>query len=205
MLRRTFMTAAAAAGVSLIAPGHGFAQTNAGTATPDSAQTREMVITRSFDAPVARVWQAWTDADDVKRWWGPEGFTAPIAEMDVRVGGTSLVCMRSPDGQDLCNTWTYTKIEPERRLEFIQHFVDKDGKTISPTDVGLPPEIPREVPHIITFKALPDDTTELTVIEQGYSVDWIVDLSAAGMNQVLDKMAALFAAEKVTATPSSRD
>lgn len=202
MLRRTFVTAAAAAGVSLLMPGHGFAQSNAGTATPGSAQTREMVITRSFDAPVARVWQAWTDADDVKRWWGPQGFTAPVAEMDVRVGGTSLVCMRSPEGQDLCNTWTYTKVEPLRSLEFIQHFVDDDGKRIAPADVGLPPEIPAEVPHVITFKALPDDKTELTVTEQGYTVDWVVDLSASGMNQVLDKMAALFAAEQGTATPA---
>jgi uncharacterized protein YndB with AHSA1/START domain len=198
MLRRIFVTAAAATAVSLLMPGHGFAQTSAGTATPGS-QTRDMVITRSFDAPVARVWQAWTDADDVKRWWGPEGFTAPVAEMDVRVGGTSLVCMRSPEGQTLCNTWTYTKVEPLRRLEFIQHFADEDGKRIAPADVGLPPEIPKEVPHIITFETLPDDRTELTVTEQGYTVDWIVDLSAAGMNQVLDKMAALFAEEKATA------
>lgn len=177
-------------------PERGIAQTTADSAPPGSSQTRDMVLTRRFDASVERVWQAWTDADDVKHWWGPQGYSAPVAEMDVRVGGTSLVCMRSPEGQDLYNTWTYEKIEPFTELAFIQHFADKEGKRISPADVGLPPEIPAEVRHVLTFKALADSETELTVREQGYTVDWIVDVSAAGMSQCLDKMAALFAAER---------
>jgi hypothetical protein len=86
-------------------------------------------------------------------------------------------------------------------LEFIQRFSDEEGKQIAPTDVGLPPEIPAEVPHILTFTALPNDKTALTVTEQGYTVDWIVDLSRAGMNQTLDKLAAVLAEMASEATP----
>jgi uncharacterized protein YndB with AHSA1/START domain len=71
--------------------------------------------------------------------------------MDVREGGTSLVAMRSPEGQDLYNTWTYRSIVPQQRLEFIQNFADEDGNTIAPASIGLPPEIPQEVRHLVTF------------------------------------------------------
>jgi uncharacterized protein YndB with AHSA1/START domain len=161
------------------------------TESTPSAGTLDMTTTRLFDAPVARVWQAWSDPEQVKRWWGPKGFTAPVARMDFREGGTSLVCMRSPEGQDLCNTWTYLEIEPMELIEFIQHFADADGHPIAPSDVGLPPEIPQEVRHVITFKPVAGDKTELTVTEFGYTEDWVVELSRSGMNEVLDKMAAV--------------
>ena len=120
-------------------------------ATP---KTYDMVLTRTFDAPVEDVWRAWTEPELVKRWWGPTGFTTPLAEMDVREGGTSLVCMRAPaefGGQDMYNTWTYATVIPMERLEFVQTFTDADRNPVEPADLGLPPGIPRDVPHGLTF------------------------------------------------------
>ena len=191
MLRRTFVKAVAAFGVALAGSMRGIMDTDAKPVTPTSANTHDMVITRQFDAPVERVWQAWIDAEDVKRWWGPKAFTAPVAEMDVCDGETSFVCMRSPEGQDLCNTWTYQKVVPHELLEFIQRFADEDGNAIDPVGLGLPPEIPAEVRHVVTFNELANDRTELTVTEYGYPVAWIVEVSAAGMNECLDKMESL--------------
>ena len=54
--------------------------------------THNMSISRRFDAPVARVWKAWREADQVMRWWGPVGFTSPRRKMNFREGGTTLVC-----------------------------------------------------------------------------------------------------------------
>ena len=71
-----------------------------------------VVVTRVLDAPVEPVWRAWSESEQVMRWWGPTGFTCPVARMDVREGGTSLVCMRSPDGHDIYNTWTYERVVP---------------------------------------------------------------------------------------------
>jgi uncharacterized protein YndB with AHSA1/START domain len=153
----------------------------------------DMVLIRVFDAPVEQLWKAWSDPELVKKWWGPNGYTAPVAELDFREGGVSLVCMRGPDGRDLYNSWTYTKIVPMERLEFVQHFVDQDGNKIAPTDLGLPPLIPFEVPHVVTLKSLGDNQTELTVTESGYPVPPIVEISRQGMRQCLDKMAAILA------------
>jgi uncharacterized protein YndB with AHSA1/START domain len=154
--------------------------------------TRDLVVTRQFDAPVEQVWKAWSDPEQVMRWWGPNGFTTPLARMDFREGGSSLVCMRSPDGQDLYNTWTYRKIVPLEQIEFILNFADENGNRFDPTTLGMPPGIPRDVRHVITFKAVGDNRTEMTVTEYGYTSDQVVEISKAGLEECLDKMAASF-------------
>jgi len=158
-------------------------------------KTHDVVVTRLFDAPVEQVWKAWSDPQYVMQWWGPTGFTCPLAEMDFRQGGTSLVCMRAPQefgGQDMYNTWTYITILPLQRIEYILNFTDKGGNAFDPIEVGLPAGIPKEVLNINTFEDLGNGKTELTVMEFGYTLDQARDLSKAGLEQCLDKMAALF-------------
>lgn len=124
---------------------------------------RNVVVTRVFDAPVERVWRAWSDSEQVMRWWGPTGFTCPLARMDFREGGTSLVCMRAPEefgGQDLYNTWTYTKIVPNERIEYILRFSNEHGEAIDPAAIGLPPGVPKEVHNVNTYKDLGTGETE---------------------------------------------
>jgi uncharacterized protein YndB with AHSA1/START domain len=152
--------------------------------------SHDMVLTRVFDAPVESVWKAWTESEQLMRWWGPTGFTCPLARMDVREGGSSLVAMRSPDGQDHYNTWTYTSIEPGKRLEFVHRFADQDGNQLEPADLGLPPAIPSAVPHVLTFEELDGGRTELTITESGYPNEQIVEASRVGMAQCLDKLEA---------------
>ena len=152
-------------------------------------QHRDLVVTRVVDAPVGQVWQAWTDAEQVRRWWGPTGFTCPLARIDLREGGTSLVAMRSPACPDLYNTWSYRSIVPHQRLEFIQNFADEHGNKLTPASIGLPAEIPQDVRNLVTFKALGEHGTELTITEYGYTSDQILELSKAGLEQVLDKLA----------------
>jgi uncharacterized protein YndB with AHSA1/START domain len=157
---------------------------------------RDVVVTRRFDAPVEQVWKAWTDSEYVMQWWGPTGFTCPLAEMDFREGGKSLVCMRAPQefgGQDLYNIWTYQKIVPMQRIEYILNFTDKDGTAFDPAAMGLPAGIPKEVRNVNTFRDLGNGKTELTVTEYGYTSDQAHDISKAGLEQCLDKMAAIFA------------
>ena len=157
-----------------------------------TAATKTMTVTRTFDAPVAEVWKHWSNSEKVMKWWGPTGFTSPLARMDFREGGVSLVCMRAPKefgGFDMYNTWTYKKIVPHERIEFTLNFSDKDGNKLDPAKLGLPPGIPINVPHVITFKALGDKKTEMTVTESGYTTDQAVETSKAGLEQCLDKMA----------------
>jgi uncharacterized protein YndB with AHSA1/START domain len=167
-----------------------------GNKTGDGSETFDVVLTRVLDAPVEEVWKAWSDPAYVMRWWGPAGFTSPSADMDFRVGGASLVCMRAPaeyGGQDMYNTWTYTRIDPYERIEFVSNFADEDGTHLDPAAMGMPSGVPYDVPHVITFKAEGHNRTEMTVTEHGYTTEQARDLSRAGMEQCLDKMSAIFA------------
>jgi uncharacterized protein YndB with AHSA1/START domain len=103
--------------------------------------------------------------------------------------------MRAPaeyGGQDMYHTWTYTRIDPYERIEFVSNFADEDGTHLDPAAMGVPPGVPHDVPHVVTFEARGDDGTEMTVTEHGYMTEQARDLSRAGMEQCLDKMAAIF-------------
>jgi uncharacterized protein YndB with AHSA1/START domain len=153
-------------------------------------ETHDVVVTRALGAPPEQVWKAWTEPGYVLRWWGPTGFTACRADMDVREGGTSLVGMRAPaeyGGFEMYNTWTYRRVDPTGRLEFDLRFTDADG---NPAD--RPPGVPDVVPHVVTLDGLDGGRTALTVHESGYASAEARDLSAAGLHQCLDKMAAIW-------------
>lgn len=158
---------------------------------PLKPQDMEMTITRVFDAPLKKVWEAWTEEEKIRQWWGPEGFTAPLVELDFEEQAVSLVCMSSPEYGDMYNTWTYQRIVPFEQIDFVSHFTDKDRNQLDPAEIGMPPGIPKQVPHVITFKDLGNGKTELTVVEKGYANEQAVEISKAGMNQCLDKMARL--------------
>ena len=154
---------------------------------------QDLVFTRIFDAPIERVWQAWIDPEDVKRWWGPDGFTAPLARIDFRVGGTSLLCMSAPDFGENYSLWHYEEIVPLRRIVYVHNLADPQGHKVDPVALGMPPDFPQDQRHAITFEALDDGRTQLTVTEYGWTVGQMMELSRLGMSQCLDKMAALLA------------
>lgn len=161
--------------------------------TQDNSSTKDLSVTRTFDATIEKVWKQWSESENVRRWWGPKGFTSPLAKIDFREGGMSLVCMRAPKefgGMDMYNTWSYKKIVPHERIEFVLNFSDKDGNKLDPAKIGLPKGIPQDVPHVITFKSLGEGKTEMTVNEYGYTTDMAVQMSKAGLEECLDKMAA---------------
>jgi uncharacterized protein YndB with AHSA1/START domain len=87
---------------------------NATTATND----RELVLTRLIDAPREKVWRAWTDPALLKQWFAPLPYTTPVAVLDVRPGGASLVVMRGPDGADMPNRGVYLEVVENERLVF---------------------------------------------------------------------------------------
>ena len=155
-------------------------------------QTHDLALTRVLDAPVGQVWRSLTEPERVQRWWGPTGFTCPVAEMDVREGGTSLVAMRAPadyGGQVMYTTWSYRRVEEPELLEYVLAFTDAER---APLDAAsIPPGVPREVPHRVTLRPLDGGRTELVVREYGYATSEARDVSRAGLQQCLDKLEAL--------------
>jgi uncharacterized protein YndB with AHSA1/START domain len=88
---------------------------------------KEILITRTFDAPRELVWQMWTTADHLRHWWGPQGWTLPVCELDFRPGGSWFYCMQGPDGMRSCGKATYLEIDSPIRIVYEDAFVDANG------------------------------------------------------------------------------
>jgi uncharacterized protein YndB with AHSA1/START domain len=81
--------------------------------------TRELTITRVFDAPRRLVFKLWTDPKHLARWFGPRDYPATSVSMDVRPGGRWRHCLRSPEtGKELWLGGVYREIAPPERLVF---------------------------------------------------------------------------------------
>jgi uncharacterized protein YndB with AHSA1/START domain len=89
---------------------------------------REVTITRVFDAPRALVFKLWTDAKHLAQWWGPDGFTNPVCEIDARVGGALRIHMRGPDGTVYPMKGVIKEIAEPERLVFTNIAVDAAGR-----------------------------------------------------------------------------
>lgn len=86
------------------------------TPTSTSSTERELVLTRLIDAPRDKVFQAWTDPQLLKQWFAPLPWTTPHVELDVRPGGSSLIVMRSPEGEEFPNRGVYLEVVKNERL-----------------------------------------------------------------------------------------
>ncbi len=79
---------------------------------------RELKISRVLNAPVELVWEVWTNAEHIKNWWGPNGFTNTIHKMDVTENGEWLLTMHAPDGTDYPNKSIFTEIVLHKKITF---------------------------------------------------------------------------------------
>ncbi|MFJ9579107.1 SRPBCC domain-containing protein [Streptomyces sp. NPDC101191] len=109
---------------------------------------RELVVTRTFDAPVRRVWEAWTRPEHVRAWYGLASLTMSVCDIDLRPGGAWRWGQRTPEGQEIVFSGTYEDIVPAERLVYTEIFEQ------------MPDADPVRV--ILSFDATPDGGTALT-------------------------------------------
>jgi len=85
-----------------------------------SALTKpSLTLKRRIDAPVERVWQAWTSGETLKRWFGPsDTLEVTVADVDLRIGGHYRIVVRGSDGEKHEVGGIYRAIEPHARLVF---------------------------------------------------------------------------------------
>ena len=96
-------------------------------------------ISRLYDAPRQKVWQAWTEPARLKHWWGPRGFKVHTCKVDLRPGGTFLYGMNAPDGSDMWGKFVYREIKAPEKLVFVVSFSDaQGGVTRHPSSPGWP-------------------------------------------------------------------
>jgi uncharacterized protein YndB with AHSA1/START domain len=161
--------------------------------TDDHSSQEAVVIERTFDAPVELVWQMWTDPEHFKAWYGPDGASIPIAKMDVRVGGTRLVCMemQSPDGpMQMWFAGEYREVVENERLVYTESMSDKDGIVSSSSGVAMVAGHPTTTEVRVELADV-DGRTRMVMTHSGIPGD---SPGAAGWAMALDKLDAYVAA-----------
>jgi len=147
----------------------------------------ELTITRLFNAPLVAVWQAWSEPDALKRWWGPKTFTAPASRIDFRVGGSYLNCMRGPDGRDYWSKGVYREIVPMERIVYTDSFADEKGNTVPASHYNMPGSWPIEMTVSVTFDEQ-NGRTRMTLRHKGVPEGTMRELCETGWNESFDKL-----------------
>ena len=132
------------------------AKKSSADADSKKAEKRDLVMTRTFDAPRALVFEAWTERQHLERWQGaPQGFTVTTEQVDIRPGGAFRICMRSPEGVDHWLQGVYREVVAPERLVFTHTWLDAERQPTIETLVT------------ITF-AERGGKTELTLRQSGF-------------------------------------
>jgi uncharacterized protein YndB with AHSA1/START domain len=156
------------------------------------SEIERMVVTRVFDAPRELVWKAYTDPKYVMQWWGPKGFTAPVCKMDVRVGGKSLLCMKTPDGYEGWNAIEYHEIVLHEKIVSTMYFSDSEGNKIDPEQLGMEPAIDGAY-DVTLFEDLGNGQTKVTYIGNESLESAKNSGQFEGWIEILEKVAAVVA------------
>ena len=100
---------------------------NKETVYTEDPTNKKIKVVREFDAPVEKVWKAWTDPATLDRWWAPKPWKAVTKSMDFSEGGTWLYYMLGPDGERQYCRADYTSIIPGKSFAGDDAFTDENG------------------------------------------------------------------------------
>jgi uncharacterized protein YndB with AHSA1/START domain len=156
--------------------------------TDSDTSPAAVVIERTFDAPVDLIWQMWTDPEHFKAWYGPDGATIPVAEMDVRVGGGRRLGMemQTPNGpMRMWFTGEYRDVVENKRLVYTESMSDENGNVVSPSDIGMPEGHPTTTEIIVELEDV-GGRTKMVMTHAGVPAG---SPGAAGWEMALDKLA----------------
>lgn len=84
----------------------------------DSADSRDLVITRVLRAPRVALWRAWSEPELLKEWWCPRPWQTEVVAFDLRPGGAFHTFMKGPDGGSSDNPGSFLEVVPQSRLVF---------------------------------------------------------------------------------------
>jgi uncharacterized protein YndB with AHSA1/START domain len=144
-------------------------------------------IEREFDAPVATIWGMWTDPELFKAWYGPRGMSIPVAEMDVKVGGSRKICMEMTSSERPMKMWftgVYKEVKAPHRLVYTESMCDEDGTLIPPQSMGMPEDFP-DITEIIVELVEVNGKTRMTMVHVGVEAG---TAGAGGWSQAFDKL-----------------
>lgn len=151
----------------------------------------DLVLTRVLDAPRERVWKAWIEPEQVKKWWGPKGVFIPVCEMDARSGGRIYIVMEAGEelGEFKGTQWPmegkFVELDEPKKIVFNANAIN-EGKVVleHQTTVTFEEDNGKTTMnvHIVVTKVLPGSEFAIAGMEQGWNsqLDKLVEFIKKG-------------------------
>ena len=135
-----------------------------------------MTVSATFDAPVERLWQLWSEPRQLERWWGPPDYPATVVDHDLTPGGAVSYFMTSPEGDRHRGWWKVLAVDAPHGLEFEDGFADDDGNP----NLELPVSATR-----VSLAATADGRTAMTIVSTFPSLEAMEETIAMGVEEGL--------------------
>lgn len=113
-----------------------------------------VVITRDFSAPRELVFDAWSSAASLERWYAPVGCTLKVYSLDFRAQGAFHTGIIAPGGYECVVRGVYEEIVRPERIVFSMWNANSAGDPVEPAEIGMDPEWPRETRLTVTFEEI---------------------------------------------------
>lgn len=126
-----------------------------------------LTLTRTFHAPVERVFQAWSSPELIEEWFGPAGYKSNYAELDFHIGGKYLISLKSGSGKMSWVTGNFTEIIWNEKIVCTAKMSDKRGNALYPSDAGMMSDLPENFFLTVEFDEFNHDQTLLTLSHEG--------------------------------------
>ncbi|HLP20169.1 MAG TPA: SRPBCC domain-containing protein [Chitinophagales bacterium] len=117
----------------------------------EQAKSKEVHITHVFNAERELVFKAWTDPEQLAKWYAPDGCTISFAKADIKQGGQYLSCVHVPTYGDCWCKGTYQVVDAPNKLVFTMEVTDETGKDVTPAEAGMAEGWPQVTTVTVTF------------------------------------------------------
>ena len=152
---------------------------------------KSILVSREFNAPLEKVWRAYTESQLLDLWWGPSPWRAETKTMNFTVGGYWLYAMVSPENEKSYGRMNYTAIEPHKFFELEDSFCDENGVVNTELPVSRGKTVFTETANgtLVEFKISYQTEAEvLQLVEMGFE---------EGISMCIEQLVALFKENKI--------
>ena len=148
---------------------------------------KKLTLERSFSAPIEKVWEALTNADQLKKWWCPPGFTAAEISVDFQKGGIFRYGFENSEGQAFYGRGVYQAIEQPKFLSWLDTFTDSKGNPVPSSHYGMPGE--EIIESLVEFTlTVENGITTMNMVGENPHDDSMLESMTAGWNGMFDKL-----------------
>lgn len=155
-------------------------------------ETGELTVVKTIQAPIEKVWDAYTKPELFSQWWGPNGWQTTVKEFELKPGGTLLYGMKCVDetqgewfGKVSWGKMEFTLLQPPTQLKYVDYFCDENG--------AIDESMPATSTNLVLSEE--DGATTITstsVYESGEALQKVLDMGMEqGFSETIDRLEAL--------------